>query len=156
MKGKVDENMTFLSPNTEIGKDLIDFLLGFLLLPTGVVMRILQEHSKMSSKEVESISNLYKSVEKMNATYMTLDKTLLIKPHESFICYNGLPRMEYATPPIYYACCNAHSYFNNKHQIYHSSRVDLCLWPWIDYSVVLSWSFLVFLFLFLCEFRSNA
>lgn len=64
-----------------------------------------------------SISNLYKSVDKLNATYMTTEKTFWLKPHKSFICYNGSPRIEYAIPPIYYACDNANSDFHSKHQL---------------------------------------
>ena len=64
----------------EAGKYFVDFVLGFLLLPTGVVMRLMPKHGKTPSRQWKH-SNLYKSVEKLNATYMTSDKTLLRKPH---------------------------------------------------------------------------
>jgi hypothetical protein len=101
----------------EAGKDFVDLLFGFLLLPTGGVIRLLREHGSTSSKSVASISNLYKSVDKLNATYMTTEKTFWLKPHKSFICYNGSPRIEYAIPPIYYACGNANRDFDSKHQL---------------------------------------
>eukprot|EP00253_Pinus_taeda_P023528 PITA_23528 len=103
----------------EAGKDFVDLLFAFLVLPTGAIIRILREHGTASfQKNVGSISNVYNSLHKLNATYMTADKSILLKPHlDSSAAVNGFPLLQYfTTPRDFYVCPNAtHGY--GKHQI---------------------------------------
>ena len=43
----------------EAGKDFVDLLLTFLLLPTGAIIRILPKHGSMSSNSRQAGCNLY-------------------------------------------------------------------------------------------------
>jgi hypothetical protein len=101
----------------EAGKDFVDLLLAFLLLPTGAIIRLLQEHGTASSKSVGSISNVYDSVRKMNAAYMITDKSILLEPLQESSPFNGLPLLQNSTTPReYYSCPIANNGYG-KHQI---------------------------------------
>ncbi|KAM1819617.1 hypothetical protein ACFX15_001185 [Malus domestica] len=61
----------------EAGKDFVDFLLTFLSLPLGTVIRLLSKDGM-----VGSLGKLYGSVESLNSTYMQahFNKESLLKP----------------------------------------------------------------------------
>eukprot|EP01018_Ginkgo_biloba_P010429 Gb_20162 [translate_table: standard] len=62
----------------EAGKDLVDLLFSFLLLPTGAVIKLLADN-KYPDK-VGCLRNLHISVDKLQPRYMSGDKSELLHP----------------------------------------------------------------------------
>ncbi|CAO2208952.1 unnamed protein product [Urochloa humidicola] len=88
----------------EAGKDVVDFLFSLLTLPVGTVVKILTKDSM-----VDSVGNLYGSVEKLDETYVRSDdaKDALLAPAGG---YSGgkllqLPEPDPA-PTEFYRCSN--------------------------------------------------
>lgn len=102
----------------EAGKDFVDLLLSFLLLPTGAIFRLMREQGTASSKNVGGISNVYDSVHNLNEAYMTTDKSILLKPAlESSALFNGFPLIEHLTTPRDFYVCPSANNGRGKHQI---------------------------------------
>jgi len=108
----------------EAGKDFVDLLFSFLVLPTGAIAKQALV-SKVTKKEedqtkVPCITNLYKSVESLSALLMKADKAVLLNPKvvsttytNDILCIQSPPPP--AAPPGYYVCNNASStYYINS------------------------------------------
>jgi len=100
----------------EAGKDFVDLLFSFLVLPTGAIAKQALV-SKVTQKEddqtkVPCITNLYKSVESMSASLMKTDKAILLDPKVVSTTYTSdtlhiqspPPPPPPAAPPRYYVC----------------------------------------------------
>jgi hypothetical protein len=102
----------------EAGKDFVDLLFSFLVLPTGAIAKQALV-SKVTKKEedqtkVPCITNLYKSVESLSALLMKADKAVLLNPKvvsttytNDILCIQSPPPP--AAPPRYYVCNNANA-----------------------------------------------
>ena len=57
--------------------------------------------------------------DKLDATYMITDKSILLKPDVESTPFNNFPLLQYCnTPRYYYACCNTSNYGScTQHQI---------------------------------------
>eukprot|EP01018_Ginkgo_biloba_P010152 Gb_26022 [translate_table: standard] len=62
----------------EAGKDLVDALFSFLLLPTGAVIKLLADNKYPDT--VGCLTNLYNSVDNLQPRYMSGDKSELLHP----------------------------------------------------------------------------
>ncbi|KAI9156859.1 hypothetical protein LWI28_013265 [Acer negundo] len=92
----------------EAGKDLVDFLFYLLSLPVATVTKLLKKKG-----EVGCLTDLYKSLENLNQTYMqpNQNKTSLLNPKSSLNA-NGLPLLlsdnhDQTTAVKFYLCSNS-------------------------------------------------
>eukprot|EP01018_Ginkgo_biloba_P010155 Gb_20221 [translate_table: standard] len=109
----------------EAGKDLVDLLFSFLLLPTGAVIKLLADN-KYPDK-VGCLTNLYNSVDKLQPRYMSGDKSELLHPKigraPTNFSTNMLPiQAPSESNPVtakYYICSNysTYHYSSNSHDI---------------------------------------
>eukprot|EP01018_Ginkgo_biloba_P033269 Gb_12149 [translate_table: standard] len=115
----------------EAGKDFVDLLFSFLLLPTGAVIKLFLDN-KYPDK-VACLTNLYKSVEKLPQQYMSDDKSELLQPNVGSFSSNLLAIQEpsEATPVTdYYVCRNAHHHFARGHNVtYQRGLTCVCAQP---------------------------
>lgn len=120
----------------EAGKDFVDLLFSFLVLPTGAIAKQALV-SKVTKKEedqtkVPCITNLYKSVESMSASVMKVDKSVLLDPEVVTTTYtNDILRIQSAppppvAPPRYYVCCNAGHGGTYTHSLSTQSGASKC------------------------------
>lgn len=91
----------------EAGKDFVDLLFSFLTLPIGSVMKLLSELKQ--AKKVGSLSNLYKSVEKLQTMFMNADKSHLLEP--SVMCSNPNAILRIKSAPIVYYVCGSQVHY---------------------------------------------
>eukprot|EP00253_Pinus_taeda_P021091 PITA_21091 len=67
----------------EAGKDFVDLLFSFLVLPTGAIAKqalVSKDNKEKDDTKVCCITNLYKSVESLSASLMKADKAVLLDP----------------------------------------------------------------------------
>ncbi|KAK0592305.1 hypothetical protein LWI29_016953 [Acer saccharum] len=96
----------------EAGKDLVDFLFYLLSLPVAIVTKLLKEKG-----DVGCLTDLYKSLENLNQTYMqpNQNKTSLLNP-KSPLYANGIPLLlsdhqhQVPTSRKVYQCQNNYSH----------------------------------------------
>jgi hypothetical protein len=122
----------------EAGKDFVDLLFSFLVMPTGAIAKqalVSKDNKEKDDTKVCCITNLYKSVESLSASLMKGDKAVLLDPKVVSTTYtNDILRIESpssATPPKYYACSNAGSYYSggcytSTHNLSTQSGTVMC------------------------------
>lgn len=123
----------------EAGKDFIDLLFSFLLLPTGAIGKqalVSKDTKEKDGTKVCCITNLYKSVEGLSASLMKGDKAVLLDPKVVSTTYtNDILRIESpspATPPKYYACSNTSNnyysggYYTSTHNLSTQNGTVTC------------------------------
>ncbi|CAM6020951.1 unnamed protein product [Sphagnum balticum] len=94
----------------EAGKDFVDLLFSFLMLPTGTVIKLISEG--LDEWPVGAISNIFRSIDKLNASVMNVScKDILLSPQpasghfaSSLLRIQGVTSCERA----YYKCNNYH------------------------------------------------
>lgn len=87
----------------EAGKDFVDLLFSFVVMPIGTVIKML---SSSSFKKLGSINNVYESIEKLPPVYMKCDKNVSLDPMvDSSLCHEKL-RINYVTRTYYVCGCN--------------------------------------------------
>eukprot|EP00253_Pinus_taeda_P008181 PITA_08181 len=67
----------------EAGKDFVDLLFSFLVLPTGAIAKqalVSKDNKEKDDTKVCCITNLYKSVESLSPSFMKGDKAVLLDP----------------------------------------------------------------------------
>ncbi|KAH8973776.1 hypothetical protein BDL97_01G064800 [Sphagnum fallax] len=92
----------------EAGKDFVDMLFSFLMLPTGAVIKLISQG--LNEWPVGAISNIFKSVDNLNASFMNIGcKDILLSPQPAWgYRASSLLRIQGAEsePTTYYICSN--------------------------------------------------
>ncbi|KAH9313875.1 hypothetical protein KI387_022502, partial [Taxus chinensis] len=111
----------------EAGKDFVDLIFSFLILPIGSVMKLLKSGCV---KRVGSVSNLYESMDKLpSVVMMHVDKSELISPKiissnstsTLSIDYRPEERNEHEHEDIYYVCGSRVCGHKARNRAYHRS-----------------------------------
>eukprot|EP01018_Ginkgo_biloba_P013129 Gb_34294 [translate_table: standard] len=113
----------------EAGKDFVDMLFSFLILPTGAIAKLLAESNSKSPEgmAVSCITNLYNSVQMLCVSFMQkADKTGLLEPKVFSPSYaNDLLRIQFLPtpvpppPPRYYICQNSGNRYSGITNVVH-------------------------------------
>lgn len=103
----------------EAGKDFVDLLFSFLIIPTGaIVKQALVSKGTMNEDQTKAccIKNLYDSVQNLSPSLLKEDKGILLDPKVFSTSYTndilGIqspPRPPPAAPPRYFMCINVAS-----------------------------------------------
>jgi len=120
----------------EAGKDFVDLLFSFLILPTGAIAKqalVSKTTKEEDQTKVCCITNLYKSVESLSAVLMKADKEVLLDPKVVSTTYTSdilriqspSPPPKPAAPPTYYVCYNAGS-SSYTHSLSTQSGTSVC------------------------------
>jgi len=112
----------------EAGKDFVDLLFSFLMIPTGAIAK--QALVSKGTKEEDQtktccIKNLYDSVQNLSPSLLKADKEILLDPKFFSVTYTNdilriqsPPRPQPAAPPRYFMCSNfASRYHSHPHSI---------------------------------------
>ncbi|XP_061339646.1 uncharacterized protein LOC133286269 [Gastrolobium bilobum] len=73
----------------QAGKDFVDFLLSFLTLPLGTIVRLVSKESNMKKVSIGSLSSLYESVANLDESHFWTDtcKEMLLQPRNAMESY---------------------------------------------------------------------
>lgn len=114
----------------EAGKDFVDLLFSFLMIPTGAIGKQALASKGTKSEDDQKgccIKNLYDSAEKMSPSFLTVDKSILLDPKVISKTYTNdtlhiqsPPRPQPAAPPRYFLCSN----FGNWYPGYHPHSIS--------------------------------
>ncbi|CAM6045410.1 unnamed protein product [Sphagnum compactum] len=113
----------------EAGKDFVDMLFSFLMLPTGAVIKLISQG--LDEWPVGAISNIFKSVDNLNASFMNIGcKNILLSPQPAWgYSASSLLRIQGAEsdPTTYYICSNFCSSTSPGNRIVMTRNLgDLC------------------------------
>ncbi|KAK7294630.1 hypothetical protein RJT34_17519 [Clitoria ternatea] len=95
----------------EAGKDFVDVLFGFMTLPLGTIVRLVNsKDSNIEAVKVGSLNSLYESVQNLDEECLFTDtcKEMLLKPRNSMeaYCKHLKLNIEHAEPSQYFVCNN--------------------------------------------------
>ncbi|KAH9309705.1 hypothetical protein KI387_037616, partial [Taxus chinensis] len=98
----------------EAGKDFVDLILSFLVLPIGSVMKLLSRVE--GNRMVGSATNLYESLEKLPPVLMSGDKSELLNPKVVYKYSPSILEIDYGETALehgdnFYTCENRPSPF---------------------------------------------
>lgn len=107
----------------EAGKDFVDLLFSFLVLPTGAIAKqtlVSKDTKEKDDTKFCCITNLYKSVESLSPSLMKGDKALLLDPKVFSTAYTtDTLNIKSPTPPPpaskYYVCPYLQNYSSTVH-----------------------------------------
>jgi len=101
----------------EAGKDFVDLLFSFLVLPSGAIAKqalVSKDNKEKDDTKVCCITNLYKSVESLSASLMKADKAVLLDPEVFSTTYTSdTLNIKSSTPAPafkYYVCPRTGNY----------------------------------------------
>nr|ABK24184.1 unknown [Picea sitchensis] len=116
----------------EAGKDFVDLLFSFLVLPAGAIAKhglVSKVTKEEEQTKVPCITNLHKSVECLSSSIMKTDKGILLDPKvvskiytNDILCIQTPPP---AVPPRYFVCNNV-SYGSLAHSLSTQSGTVTC------------------------------
>ncbi|KAG0600352.1 hypothetical protein M758_11G026900 [Ceratodon purpureus] len=107
----------------EAGKDFVDTLFSFLLLPIGTIIHMLSNGGGQVEALDRGISSIFDSVEKLDCSFLHVDKKSLMQPRPAVAgtrvstgLLQGLEAAErkrpskesLELPSVYYRCSNKH------------------------------------------------
>lgn len=121
----------------EAGKDFVDLLFSFLVLPAGAIAKQALDSKATKTddqKKVNCIINLYNSVESLSGSLMKADKAVLLDQKVVSANYSNAliriqappPRPPPGPPPRYYVCQNASSGITYIHSLSNQSGTVTC------------------------------
>jgi len=93
----------------EVGKDFVDALFSFLILPLGTIARLVAKESNIEGIKFGSISSLYQSVSDLDqqCLWSQTCKEMLLKPNNSMEAYCHKLKLNIDdTEPLKYFTCN--------------------------------------------------